>query len=356
VLTVSGLIGITMHAPIGALIDATRRKRALIVLAVLLLAVAAIAIERAPTGPVVLSADILMAILGAIFAPTVAAITLGVVAPPDFAKRIGRNAVFDRIGNIFITAIAGTAGWWFGQRIVFYLVPLFALPAIIAVLAIPPGAIDHVQARGLEKNSVEKLPQSWWSFITTHRDFVLLCSIAALFHFANASLLPLIGQKLALANPGKESALVAACIMVAQLSTIPAAMFVTMRADKWGHGTLLALACLAAPMRALAFAIFDDPVWLISAQVLDGFGGGMFDTLLPIVLADIMRGSGRYNVSRGVLGTVQGVGGSTSNLAGGLLVVSLGYNATFAVFAVLGLAALGLAVCTFRKSVALSTE
>ena len=79
VLTVSGLIGISLHAPIGAFIDATRHKRALLIGGVWALAVSAVAIARAPTMPVVLGADIVMAVLGAVFAPTVAAITVGLV-------------------------------------------------------------------------------------------------------------------------------------------------------------------------------------------------------------------------------------------------------------------------------------
>jgi predicted MFS family arabinose efflux permease len=64
VLTVSGLFGISLHTPIGALIDATRAKRSLLVFGVALLAICAIAIERAPTGPVVFFADVIMAVLG----------------------------------------------------------------------------------------------------------------------------------------------------------------------------------------------------------------------------------------------------------------------------------------------------
>src|SRR5690349_10421373 len=77
VLTISGLIGISLHTPVGALIDATRAKRALIVGGALALSACALAIARAPTLPVVLAADVIMAVLGAVFAPTVAAITLG---------------------------------------------------------------------------------------------------------------------------------------------------------------------------------------------------------------------------------------------------------------------------------------
>jgi predicted MFS family arabinose efflux permease len=147
VLTISGLIGISLHTPVGALIDATRRKRELIIVGVVLLAVSAIMIERRPTWPVVLTADIAMAVLGAIFAPTLAAITLGLVPPDELASRIGRNAVFDRAGNLFVAGIAGVVGWWLSQRAVFYLVPLFAALTVFVVLVIPANAIDHERAR-----------------------------------------------------------------------------------------------------------------------------------------------------------------------------------------------------------------
>ena len=50
VLTVSGLIGISSHAPIGSLIDATHRKRALLIGGVVALSACALAIWVANTG------------------------------------------------------------------------------------------------------------------------------------------------------------------------------------------------------------------------------------------------------------------------------------------------------------------
>ena len=64
---------------------------------------------------------------------------------------------------------------------------------------------------------------------------------------------------------------------------------------------------------------------------MDGIGFGVFDALIPLLLADILRGTGRYNVSRGVIGTVQGVGGSLSNVVTGAIVVAAGYGIAFLV-------------------------
>lgn len=102
VLTTSGLIGVMAHPAVGVFIDNTRAKRALIIAGVLLLSCCGLAIVWMPVTPVVLIADIFMAVLGGVFAPTVAAITLGMFGREALAARLGRNAAFDRAGNIFI--------------------------------------------------------------------------------------------------------------------------------------------------------------------------------------------------------------------------------------------------------------
>jgi MFS family permease len=332
VLTIAGLLGITLHMPVGALIDATRRKRALLIGGVVLLALCSVAIERAPLFPVVLAADIAMAVLGAVFAPTVAAITLGLVASHQIAARLGRNAAFDRAGNIFIAGFAGLVGWAVSQNAVFYLVPLFAIPAILAILAVPAHAIDNVRARGLEPALARVAPSVGWRALLDRR-LLVLAAAAALLHFANAPMLTLVGQKLALADPDRATLLMAACIVVAQLVTIPMAMLVGARADRWGRMPFLIAACAVLALRGLLFAIAEDPAWLVVIQVLDGVGFGLFETLIPLVLMDIARSSGRYSVSRGLLGTVQGIGGSLSNVAAGVLVLQAGYSMAFVLLA-----------------------
>jgi MFS family permease len=69
------------------------------------------------------------------------------------------------------------------------------------------------------------------------------------------------------------------------------------------------------------FTLSDDRGYLIAVRVLDGIAAGAIDALLPLILADIMRSTGRYNLSRGFVGTVQGVGGSLSNVVEGSIVV-----------------------------------
>jgi MFS family permease len=163
-------------------------------------------------------------------------------------------------------------------------------------------------------------------------------------------MLTLVGQKIALADPDRVTLLMAACIVVAQLVTIPMAMLVGTCADRWGRTPFLIAACAVLVLRGLLFAFADNPAWLVVIQVLDGVGFGMFETLIPLVLMDIARSSGRYSVSRGLLGTVQGVGGSLSNVAAGVLVLHAGYSMTFVLLAGFATAALLLVLLAMPET------
>jgi predicted MFS family arabinose efflux permease len=330
VLTISGLIGISLHAPIGVFIDATRHKRALLIGGVALLAAAAVAIVKAPTTPIVLAADIAMAVLGAVFAPTVAAITVGLVQRQYLAQRLARNAACDRAGNIFAAAAAGIAGWAWSLEAVFYLVPMFAALTTVAILCIPAAAIDHQRARGLDVDAAAISPHAEsWHAMLQHRPLLVLAGGLALFHFANAPILLLLGLELERQHPAIVTLYMSIAIIAAQLVSIPVALIVGARADRWGRKPLLLLGFAALPVRLLLYAWTAHPAWIVAGQLLDGVSLGTLDALLALMLADIMRGTGRYNAARGIVGTVQGIGGSTSNIVAGLLVVSAGYSVAF---------------------------
>src|SRR6202008_3634274 len=104
------------------------------------------------------------------------------------------------------------------QRAVFLLVPVFAALAAVAVVSIPAGAIDHQRARGAEPKATEKdggPARSGLSVLFTCRPLLVYAGCAMLFHFANAPLLPLVGQKLAIAHPAWGTAMMSSCIIAA---------------------------------------------------------------------------------------------------------------------------------------------
>jgi MFS family permease len=326
--TIGGLIGIAAQTPAGAAIDATRAKRGAVVLALVVLAFGAIVIFAAPSFWPVLAANTVLAVVGDIFGPAVAALTLGLFARHQLANRMGRNAAFDHAGNVAIAIIAGGIGWLFGQRAVFLLVPLFAVLAAGAVLSIPAAAIDHNRARGAGPDGVGQEGANWRTLVEC-RPLVVFAVCAMLFHFANAPLLPLVGQKLALANRELATAMMSSCIVAAQLVMLPIALFAGRKADQWGRKPILLVGFAILPVRAILYTISDANAWLIAVQLLDGVGAGIFGVLTPLVVADLTRGTGRYNLALGAVATVQGIGASLSGLSAGLIVDHFGYGIAF---------------------------
>jgi MFS family permease len=332
VTTVSGLLGLSVQTPIGAAIDATRAKREVIVLALAVLAIGAMVTFAAPTFWQVAIAKSLMAIAGDVFGPAIAALTLGLYARNQLARRMGRNSAFDHAGNVAIAVAAGAVGYAFSQRAVFLLVPVFAVLAAAAVLSIPAAAIDNDRARDLnDASDAAGTPSgaAGYSILFKSRLLLIFGLCVMLFHLANAALLPLVGQKLAAAYPKEATAMMSACIIAAQMVMLPIALLVGRTADTWGRKPLFLIGFAVLPIRAVLYTFSDNSFWLIGVQLLDGIGAGIFGALTPLVIADIMRGTGRYNLAQGAIATVQGIGASLSGLAAGVIVDHFGYTVTF---------------------------
>ncbi|TLU71730.1 MFS transporter [Lichenicoccus roseus] len=334
VTTASGLLGIVAQTPAGAAIDATRRKRGAVVLALALLACGALVIFVWPRFWPVLLANTLVAVVGDVFGPAVAAVTLGLFVRGQLARRMGRNSAFDHAGNVAIAAAAGGVGYLFTQRAVFLLVPVFALLAALAMLSIPKDAIDENRARGLEdgeeqqQDSTGSKPSGLLDLLRC-RPLLIFGVCAMLFHLANAPLLPLVGQKLAQAHPEWATAMMSSCIIAAQFIMLPVALAVGHTADRIGRKPILLIGFAVLPVRAVLYTFSNSAPWLIGVQLLDGVGAGIFGAITPLVIADLMRGTGRYNLAQGAVATAQGVGASLSGLAAGLMVDHLGYSAAF---------------------------
>jgi len=273
---IGGLLGLAFQTPIGGVIDETRRKRGAIVLALAVLALGGIAIFAVPTLWPVLIANSLMAIVGDVFAPAVAALTLGLYTRDRLARRLGRNSAFDHAGNVAIAVAAGAVGYVSSQRAVFLLVPIFAALASLAVLSIPSAAIDHERARDLDGEAGEApAGPAGYGVLVRSRPLVVFALSVMLFHFANAPLLPLVGQKLAAAHPKEATAMMSACIIAAQLVMLPFALLVGRTADSWGRKPLFLLGFAILPIRAGLYTFSEDSAWLIGVQLLNGVGAGI---------------------------------------------------------------------------------
>jgi MFS family permease len=114
------------------------------------------------------------------------------------------------------------------------------------------------------------------------------------------------------------------------------------KADLWGRKPIFAVALAVLALRGVLYPLSENPYWLVSVQLLDGVGAGIFGALFPLVVADLTRGTGHFNVSQGDIATAAGLGGALSAAVAGFIVVEAGYSAAFLSLA--AVAGVGLAM------------
>jgi len=341
VMSIGGISAILAQTPAGALIDRTHAKRAVVIAAAIVITLGSVMLPFLPSFWLVAPMQALTGASGAIFPPAIAGITLGIVGPKAFAKRIGRNEAFNHAGNATAAAISAATAYFWGPIVVFWLMSAMAVASVIATLAIPSSAIDHDVARGLHESAAARHEHpSGWRAILTCRPLLIFAACTTTFHFANAAMLPLVGQKLALIDKALGTSLMAICIVAAQAVMVPVAMVVGAKTDAWGRKPFFIVGFTILAMRGALYPVSDNPYWLVGVQLLDGVGAGVFGALFPVIVGDLTRGMGHFNASQGAIATAQGIGAALSTSVAGVIVVDAGYSAAFLLLA--GIAAAGL--------------
>jgi len=332
VMSVATIAGLVAQTPAGALIDAISAKRAIMAGAAIVVTAASLVLPFVPGfWPVAASQGIAHA-AGVVFAPAIAAISLGVVGHRAFTGRTGRNETFNHAGNFVSAVIAGGMAFLFGPVVVFFLLAVQSLASLASIWAIPERAIDHDLARGLHDagdRDAEREQPSGLGILLTCRPLLVFALCVLLFHLSNAAMLPLVGQKLALQDRNLGTSLMSACIAAAQLVMVPVAMLVGARADRWGHKQFFLAALAILPIRGALYTLSDNAAWLVGVQLLDGIGAGIFGAIYPVIVADLMRNTGRFNLAQGVVITALGIGAALSTALAGLVAVKAGYSAAF---------------------------
>jgi predicted MFS family arabinose efflux permease len=108
---------------------------------------------------------------------------------------------------------------------------------------------------------------------------------------------------------------------------------------------LLLLGFAALPVRGILFATVKDPNLLVAVQLLDGLTASVFGVMVPLIIADLTRGTGHFNLGQGIVGTATGIGASLSTTLAGYTSDHLGSE--FAFLGLAAVAAVGLAAVWF---------
>ncbi|SFP82155.1 MFS transporter [Sphingomonas rubra] len=341
VLTIAGIVGLLCQTPAGSLIDRVTNKPRLIMVAALLVTLSSVSLPIVSGYTMVAVTQSIAAVAGAVFAPAISAITLGLVGPKLFAKRVGRNEAFNHGGNAVSAGLAGLLAWTFGPVVVFWLMAGLTVASIVTATRLRNDDIDNDVARGLDCAPDKECEQpSAWMCLVENKPLLLFAVIVFTFHLANAAMLISVGQLLA-RTVGKDQAtsLTAACIVAAQLVMVPVAIVVGRNTERWGTKPIFLVGFAFLAARGALYTVSNDPWWLVGVQALDGIGAGIFGALFPVVIADLTRGSGRFNVSQGAVATAQGLGAALSASLAGAIIVAAGYSASFLTLA--AIAAIG---------------
>ena len=105
---------------------------------------------------------------------------------------------------------------------------------------------------------------------------------------------------------------------------------------------MLLIGFAALPIRGLLFASVSNPWLLVVVQLLDGVTASVFAVMVPLVIADLTRGTCHFNLGQGIVGTATGVGASLSATFAGYMTDRFGFGSAFAGLAAIAL--LGLTV------------
>jgi MFS family permease len=338
VLTAGGLAGLLSQLPSGELLDVIRSKRLVVALGAIMVAASALIIALRPSFPLVLAALVLQAITGGFLGLAVAAISLRLVGHAALGKRLGRNQRFASMGGIIAAGLMGVIGYTLSYRAIFFTAAALVLPLL--------AALGHIQLSGIygrvtgapeyQELSAKARRRNLWK----NDNLLTFAGCEFLFQLGNASMLPLAGEALVYGKEASSSLIVSALIIVPQLIVALMASWAGRRANTWGRRPLLLVGFAALPIRALVFAWTTSPMFLIAAQILDGVSGTMLGVLTALIVADLTRGSGRFSLAQGFVGTMSGTGASLSTTLTGLVAGSFGRAAGFLSIAAVAVVAL----------------
>lgn len=341
-LTFGGLVTVLMQTPAGAIVDAVRGKRSLLAINLGILVCGALLLLRHLSVASVYGAQFLIGASAPFLGPTVAAITLGIVGTAGFDRQFGRNQAFNSAGNVVTALLVAYVSYRFGYRTIFLVAAALSLPALLSIWAIDPREVDYARSRGgcsSANRSAEGIGK-----LFQNRPLIFFFVAAFLFHLSNAAMLPQLGEMLAKGRAQLAAPFMSACVIVTQAVILISAAWIGRRANLIGRKPLLLVGFGVLPLRAVLYTIAHATQWLIAIQVLDGVANAVFGVVSILVIADLTRGTGRFNLAAGAMATMVGTGAALSATLGGELIQHFSFRASFLGLAVIAMTAFAVVV------------
>jgi MFS family permease len=395
--TVFGMSQFLFQTPAGYLYDYTEQK--VLWLSIAGMATTALTLLTAffaqPMGGNLALMVFIKFIQGAVTSfipPGLNSITQGIVGANGMTSQVSVNEMMNHLGTAVIVLTGSLVGVWLYPNLgmLFVVSPIACAGFLFFLNRIRPDDIDHNAARGLERSdslppispsttgdeykksgSAADLQSPSFNFYSTAgstrnkahvepkadspfrvlRDPILLVflGIVFLFHTANGTVLPLVMQTLALGSGRTGILMSGLCIIVAQIFMVGSAKVCGDYSGQYGRKGLFLLGLLSVPVRCIILTGLlvlrgdDQPTsnWMqaiiLSTQILDGVGAGVFGTMYILVTSDISGGTGRFSMILGLTTAACSIGGTVSGYLGQALAQDLGYKQAFFILAIMSL-------------------
>jgi MFS family permease len=338
-LSAGSVTAMVSQVPAGAVVDAISSKRKAAAAAIAGIIISALLIALWPAFLPIIVAEALHSFASAVLGPAIAALTLVLVEPAAFGERLGRNARFAAIGNAVAAGLMGACGYYLTDRAVFLFAAALGIPALAALKSLRDA--DLVTVRPCRQASLPPPTgrgDRSWHFIGD-RTLITFAVSAALFHLANAAMLPIAAATVTKRAGDEATLVIAACIVGPQIVTALLSPWVGRAAEIWGRQPILILGFSTLPIRGILLASVADPYLMIPIQLFDGLGAAAFGVLFPLIVADVARETGRYTTCLGLVGLAIGGGATLSTTVAGLVADHLGVGAAFLSLTAVGLCA-----------------
>lgn len=331
VLAIGSIAEVISQMPGGALVDAVAAKRLLIGAALALLAASALIFAVWPAFWPAVVAEVLHGVSSGVIRPALAALALGLVGRRALSRRLGRNQLYNSLGTAATAALMGVLGQVVSPAAPFIATVAMCIPAGLALASIRAAEIDYAEARSAADRDKPRAARRVREAARNRQLHVFFVCLF-LFQFANAALVPLATARLGYARNPASELITSGVVVVPQLVTALVAVWVARRADDWGRRPLLLIGMLSVAVRAGLFTIATSSWLLVPIQLLDGLSAAVIGVMMPLVIADLVRGSGRYNLAQGTAGTVAAIGGASSMGLSGYVIEGVGYGPGFLCF------------------------
>jgi MFS family permease len=330
-LTLGTVTSLVSQLPAGVLVDSMRNKRSAASGALVGIIAAALLLALLPNQLPVLVAQMLHGFASCVITPAIAAISLHLVGHAGLGERLGRNARYASIGNGLAAAVMGATGAYFSSRFVFFLTAALCVPALVALWSMPAGPHARTQT------TTHVMDLSGLKRLLADRRLLIFAVCVMLFHLSNAAMLPLAGSAVTMRAGHFANIIIAACIVVPQAIVAMMSPWVGRVAEKIGRKRLLLLGWGALPVRGLLLAVLPGSWPLIAGQAVSGVSAAVFGVMLPLLAADLTRGTAHFNLCMGMLGLALYLGAAISTTLSGGIADDAGTQTAFFALAAVGL-------------------